>query len=82
MKPFNLEKAKAGKPVVDFYGDPVRILCFDLKNDETPIVAIRINMFGEEEVRLYSNEGLIDTYASDPDWDSEDNAKRTSLYMK
>lgn len=34
MKPFNLEAAKAGKPVVTRDGRPVRILCFDARGDE------------------------------------------------
>lgn len=29
MKPFNLEEAKAGKPVCNREGNDVRIICFD-----------------------------------------------------
>ena len=39
MKPFNLEEAKAGKPVCTRDGRKVRIICFDRK-DNTPIVEI------------------------------------------
>ena len=39
MKPFNLEEAKAGKPVVTRLGRPVRILCWDAKGSD-PIVAL------------------------------------------
>ena len=39
MKPFNLEEAKAGKPVCTRDGRDVRILCFDLKSTSRPIVA-------------------------------------------
>ena len=39
MKPFNLEEAKSGKPVVTRLGRPVRILCWDAKGSD-PIVAL------------------------------------------
>ena len=39
MKPFNLEQAKAGKPVVTRTGRPVRILCWDAKGSD-PIVGL------------------------------------------
>lgn len=41
MKPFNLEEAKAGKPVQTKAGNPVRIICFDkVSTDFRPIVAL------------------------------------------
>ena len=39
MRKFNLEEAKAGKPVVTRTGRPVRILCWDAKGRD-PIVAL------------------------------------------
>lgn len=39
MKKFDLEKAKAGAPVCTRDGRPVRILCYDLKGGDYPIVA-------------------------------------------
>ena len=39
MKPFNLELAKQGHPVVTRKGQPVRIICFDRKGVQ-PIVAL------------------------------------------
>ena len=39
MRKFNLEEAKAGKPVVTRTGRPVRILCWDAKGDD-PIVGL------------------------------------------
>jgi len=39
MKPFNLEEAKAGKPVCTRSGRKARIICFDARNDQ-PIVAL------------------------------------------
>lgn len=40
MKPFNLEEAKAGKPVVTRNGTEVRIICFDRKNFKSPLIAL------------------------------------------
>lgn len=40
MKPFNLEKAKAGAPVVTRDGRPARIICFDRIDDRYSIVAL------------------------------------------
>lgn len=39
LKPFSLEAAKLGKPVCTRDGRKARIICFDLKNGEYPIVA-------------------------------------------
>lgn len=41
MKPFNLEEAKAGKPVCTSEGRPVRIICFDrLSNGKEYILSL------------------------------------------
>lgn len=40
LKTFNLEQAKAGKPVCTRDGRKARIICFDRKNDSEPIVAL------------------------------------------
>lgn len=40
MKPFDLEKAKAGAPLCTREGFRARILCFDADNDRFPIVAL------------------------------------------
>lgn len=39
IKPFNLESARSGKPVCTRDGRKARILCYDLKGAEYPIVA-------------------------------------------
>ena len=39
LKPFDLEKAKAGKPVCTRDGRKARIICFDAKGDK-PIIAL------------------------------------------
>ena len=40
LKPFDLEAAKAGKPVCTRDGRKARIICFDRKNNSEPIVAL------------------------------------------
>jgi hypothetical protein len=61
MKPFNLEEAKAGKPVCTRNGREVRILCFDYKEDARhprPIVAIlKYRDCEKEELMTYTKEG-------------------------
>ena len=55
LKPFNLEKAKQGKPVCTRDGRNVRIVCFDAKCD-LPIIALVTNIGGSESLmRYYSN---------------------------
>ena len=50
MKPFNLEEAKAGKPVCTRDGLPARIICFDKRGYDNPIVAlIRANLESDKE---------------------------------
>lgn len=53
MKPFNIEQAKAGKPVCTREGRDARILWFD-KKDEFPIVAL----VGGCDVLTYKDNGL------------------------
>ena len=65
LKPFNLEDAKAGKLVCTRDGRKARIICFDLKDKDRPIVAaIRDNcMFGNEYAETlfcYSIKGVVD----------------------
>lgn len=57
MKQFNLEKAKAGKPVCTRDGKEARILCSDLKDEDYPIVAAVLNNDGKENVIIYTLEG-------------------------
>lgn len=60
MKPFNLEEAKAGKPVCTRDGNAVRIICFDARQSY-PIVAL-VHGGGaddEEEVMQFSDTGLF-----------------------
>ena len=56
MKPFNLEEAKAGKPVQTRDGKDVRILAFDKKGDYH-IVAL-LDGCRSEDVIVYRDNGM------------------------
>lgn len=59
MKEFNLEEAKAGKPVVTSEGYPVRIVCYDRRSaiDESSILAL-VNEGDYELCNYYSPNGI------------------------
>lgn len=57
MKPFNLEEAKAGKPVCTANGLPARILCFDKAKGDYPIVALIQAGDGKEFAESYTQAG-------------------------
>lgn len=61
LKEFNLEEAKAGKPVCTRDGRKARIICFDLNNKNFPIVAI-INCDTEENAYQYDIDGVCDEH--------------------
>lgn len=56
MKPFNLEKAKAGKPVCTKIGEPVRIICFDADGDQ-PIIGLFNDGTGNEVPHSWNIDG-------------------------
>ena len=56
MREFDLIAAKAGKPVCTRDGRKARIVCFDIKDRDNPIVAA-VDMGGCEIVRLYTVNG-------------------------
>ena len=60
MKPFNLEEAKAGKPVCTRDGRKARIICFDVKAKK-PIAALITNDY-TEEAHFYYDNGRSDQY--------------------
>lgn len=65
MKKFNLQEAKAGKPVCTRDGKNARIICFDRKNlDNYPIVAL-VDNNGYEAHYYYTNKGNFKSYAED-----------------
>ena len=55
-KPFNLEEAKAGKPVCTRDGRKARIICFDAKGDPCPIIAL-VEENGIESAYHYDKNG-------------------------
>lgn len=57
MKPFDLEKAKAGAPVCTREGFKARIICFDANNDRFPIVALLKSDNGKEYPASFTKEG-------------------------
>lgn len=61
LKEFDLEAAKAGKPVCTKDGRKARIICFDLNNKNFPIVAI-INCDTEENAYQYDIDGVCDEH--------------------
>lgn len=58
MKEFNLEEAKAGKPVCTREGRPARIICWDRKDKLYPIVALVEEEEGKEDVETYTESGM------------------------
>ena len=61
LKPFDLEAAKAGKPVCTRDGRPARIICFDKKAGR-PIVALVEGGDGTEILECYHNDGECSHY--------------------
>ena len=67
LKPFDLEAAKAGKPACTRDGRKARIICFDLKNEEYPIVAAVGNDSSETLFSYTTNGEIADGIESDKD---------------
>ena len=58
LKPFDLEKAKAGAKVVTRDGRNVRIICWDREESTYPIVALVMDKDGtEEDTETYTLDG-------------------------
>lgn len=57
MKPFDLEKVKAGHPVCTRDGKDVRIICWDRKCEDFPIVALIIEEDSNEFLEEYTKKG-------------------------
>ena len=62
MKPFNLEEAKAGKPVRTRDGRDVRIICFDAKCSVNKILCFIKDEDGSEVLRSFANNGKYIKY--------------------
>lgn len=63
LKPFDLDAAKAGKPVCTRDGRKARIICLDAKDIEKPIIALYENDDDDGEIKevveTYNNKGEI-----------------------
>ena len=69
MKPFDLEKAKAGAPVVQRCGRHARIVDFALKNEAYPLAVIYTDDMGREHLTEFSIEGKYYGNQSDTNHD-------------
>ena len=58
LKEFDLEAAKAGKPVCTRDGRKARIICFDKQKDLYPIIALAKDNEGYETIYQYSKKGI------------------------
>ena len=61
LKPFDLNAAKAGKPVCTRDGRRARIICFDCKDETFQIVALVSGSLGREEIISYDKAGYSTT---------------------
>lgn len=57
MKKFNLEQAKAGKPVCTRSGQPARIVCFDREHSYNFSIVALVKEADGESVLTFDNEG-------------------------
>lgn len=58
LKPFDLEAAKAGKPVCTRDGRKARIICWDKKGNY-PIVALIQDNENSEHIEYYTENGIF-----------------------
>lgn len=61
LKPFDIQKAREGNPVCTRDGRKARIICFDKKDNQCPIVAL-VDYYDRkdgEAVTTYTNEGFF-----------------------
>lgn len=54
MRPFNLKEAKKGKPVITRDGQSVRIVCWDRKETDYPIIAL---IGDKEDISSFTTDG-------------------------
>lgn len=61
IKPFDIQKAREGKPVCTRDGRKARIICFDCKDETFQIVALISGSLGKEEIISYDKAGYSTT---------------------
>lgn len=70
FKPFDLEAAKAGAPVMTRDGRPVRILAFDVEGAIYPVVAAVKTLDGKREaIQMYTESGEYSYIVAKHDYD-------------
>lgn len=57
--PFDYARAKAGEPVCTHDGRRVRIVCWDVKNENFPILALVLEKDGREHPYAYTENGRV-----------------------
>ena len=65
LKPFDLEAAKAGKPVCTRDGRKARIICFDAIGYHQPVIALITNFDGKEDIETYYLNGRFNDDIND-----------------
>lgn len=86
LKPFDIDKAKAGAEVAYVNGNPVRIICYDAKGD-WPIIALYTCEGGMEIVEKYNSETASDRLriveeVETPDrWRDQEKAKINGYFV-
>ena len=82
MKPFDLERAKAGDPVMMKNGQPVRIICFDA-NNIYPIIGLATSKpGGNEAIYGYTFEGKYTNSISITEFDLVMATKKKKLWRR
>ena len=66
LKPFNLEAAKAGKPVCTRDGRPARIIAYDLKGGFHKLVVLVQDHESYEDIYTYTESGEYRKYCKNP----------------
>ena len=69
MRKFNLEEAKAGKAVCTRAGDKARIICFDRKSENYPIIALIQDTEKVESVEEFTINGYYYKHETEEDED-------------
>lgn len=69
MKPFNLDEAKAGKPVITRDGRDVRIVCFDRKHEDFTILVLIPDVSGIEFGEFFNDKGVCTVNKVSSDYD-------------
>ena len=81
-KPFDLEAAKAGRPVMNVIGERVEIVRFDLNNEDYPILGIVTRKDGTEVSGTYTLTGRKWKGGTDKTPGEDDLVMATMVYQE